>query len=233
MGVDYQARKKAKKSRKHDALGTPRRVRKKNQARRLCRGPCYQEPRLQAEDLLDEPNVTQGLPSTSGELAAYASMTFGGQGRDKPAEEQATKQPSKKRKQPAQGSIPAADGAAPKNQKMSTDVRLLDVRTAKLAPARHEAPLASVSAPLEQFPVVVRRCMASLGFAEPTPIQSRCAFLMGCLSWRGPSLHPGACRPRPVVSAVAGPPCSLAKMSKRWLSQEVERRWGTSSLSWR
>jgi len=43
MGVDYQARKAAKKNRKKDAELKPRRERKKKQARRLCRGETLQE----------------------------------------------------------------------------------------------------------------------------------------------------------------------------------------------
>ena len=56
MGVDYVARKSAKKFRKRDAHGEISRVRKKkNQPRRLCRGPCYAPPQLTPEDVEDLP----------------------------------------------------------------------------------------------------------------------------------------------------------------------------------
>lgn len=245
MGVDYLARKKAKKNRKQDASGTPRRVRKKNQARRLCRGPCYQEPRLTPEDLADEGSGEARLPSNSGELAAYASMSFGGRASDRPvaqADEQATKQQPRKRKpessRPAAMGVPVAE-VAPQKQRMSTDVRLLDVHTAKLAPPRRAVPVAAVSAELQQFPDVVQRCMASFGFAEPTPIQSRCVSLEGFatpslawLSWLLSRLAlghlPGTPRcPLAAVRAAAGLPCWLAKICKHWLSQAAARRWGT------
>ena len=51
MGVDFQARKAAKKNRKREESGQKRVRKKKNQPRRLCRGPCYAVPQLELEDL--------------------------------------------------------------------------------------------------------------------------------------------------------------------------------------
>lgn len=81
MGTDYQARKSAKKNRKRESELKPRRERKKKQARRLCRGPCYQEPGLTAEDIEEAgaagaPTRAAALPA--GELARFAEMSFGG-----------------------------------------------------------------------------------------------------------------------------------------------------------
>ncbi|KAI8472547.1 MAG: hypothetical protein J3K34DRAFT_519592, partial [Monoraphidium minutum] len=56
MGQDYNARKTAKRGRKRMARdgapgdGVAKRVRKKNQPRRLCRGVCFQQPALTEED---------------------------------------------------------------------------------------------------------------------------------------------------------------------------------------
>lgn len=178
MGVDYQARKAAKKNRRREEV-KPRRERKKKQARRLCRGPCYQEPVLTPDDL-DEAGGRAGRPATigGGELARFAAMDFGGEAAAA-AEGSAGGSKQKagdKRKSGDRSGAGAAAVAAPaaKKPKLSTAVNLLDAKTArKEAPRQKQLPAAAVSEELLAFPDLVQRFMAGEGFPEPMPIQSK------------------------------------------------------------
>eukprot|EP00887_Chlorella_sp_A99_P004705 scaffold4.g4705.t1 len=96
MTVDYLARKQSKKAAKKAERLKPKRERKKkNQPRRLCRGPCFQQPGLTAEDLEGEGRrASRALPARafggaapasggaaggggSGELAAFSHLLGG------------------------------------------------------------------------------------------------------------------------------------------------------------
>lgn len=183
MGVDYLARKAAKKKRRGEAEAVkPRRERKKKQARRLCRGVCYKDPSLTAQDLADDREEPQ-LQARSGELSRYAHLTFGvpsGAVNSVAAAAAAVAGVSAKRKH-AHGSSTAAhdaedtkDVAVAKRRKLSTAVNLLDVKTAKTeAPRQKRLPLAAISDELKQFPELVQRYMAGEGFSDPMPIQTR------------------------------------------------------------
>lgn len=183
MGVDYQARKAAKKNRRRSEELKPRRERKKKQARRLCRGPCYQEPGLRPEDL-DDAAGNDG-PAAGGEMArSLASLGFGGggaaaaEGGGKAASKR--KAAAKPKAQPENVEAPAdADGPsrAAKKPRMSTAVSLLDAKTAKTeAPRQKGLALEAMSGELAQFPELLQRFMAGEGFAEPMPIQTKCVM---------------------------------------------------------
>lgn len=187
MGVDYQARKAAKKNRRRSEELKPRRERKKKQARRLCRGPCYQEPGLRPEDLDD--GAGGSGPAAGGEMArSLASLGFGGGG-SAPAADPGGKPGSKRKaagegraaakpKAKQSGGKAAEDGEGgsreAKKPRMSTAVSLLDAKTAKTeAPRQKGLALEAVSGQLAQFPELLQRFMAGEGFAEPMPIQTK------------------------------------------------------------
>ncbi len=187
MGVDYQARKAAKKNRRRAEELKPRRERKKKQARRLCRGPCYQEPGLRPEDLQDEAGGDG--PAAGGEMArSLASLGFGGGGSSAPAAEASGKAGGKRKAAAEQpkaakakakkqvGGEAAADASAAaqaaKKPRLSTAVSLLDAKTAKTeAPRQKGLAPEAMSGQLAQFPELLQRFMAGEGFAEPMPIQ--------------------------------------------------------------
>ena len=176
MGVDYQARKAAKRSRKNAEELKPRRERKKKGPRRLCRGTCYQEPGLTAEDLAEGQGygpARHGPVTSGGELArSLAHFDLGGGGGDAAApgskrkrqEAGAAKAQSKAKRAPA--AVPAASdpAAAGKKPRLSTAVNLLDARKAKTeAPRAKAAPGAAVGEQLRAFPDLIQRFMAGEG----------------------------------------------------------------------
>ncbi|PRW59081.1 DEAD-box ATP-dependent RNA helicase 20-like [Chlorella sorokiniana] len=188
MGVDYQARKAAKKNRRRSEELKPRRERKKKQARRLCRGPCYQEPGLRPEDLEDE--AGRDGPAAGGEMArSLVSLGFGGGGGATAAAEAGGKAGGKRKAEGQKAAKPkakqgvaseaAGDADAPsqaaKKPRLSTAVSLLDAKTAKTeAPRQKGLALEAMSGQLAQFPELLQRFMAGEGFAEPMPIQTKC-----------------------------------------------------------
>lgn len=181
MGVDYQARKAAKKNRRRGEELKPRRERKKKQARRLCRGPCYQEPGLRPEDLADEEGGGSAHAG-GGEMArSLAHLGFGSGGageggggkKEGGKRKAAAEQPAAKKGKRSVGEA-GEGGDAAKKPRLSTAVSLLDAKTAKTeAPRQKQLPPGAVSAELAQFPELLQRFMAGEGFAEPMPIQTK------------------------------------------------------------
>ncbi|KFM22949.1 putative ATP-dependent RNA helicase ddx3 [Auxenochlorella protothecoides] len=165
MGVDYLARKSAKKDRKRAGKeGKVPRSRSRTGPRRLCRGVCFQEPVLQAADL-EEEETGPLAPSASAPPPKHESL-------ESRIATQLTSEPV-----PAAPRVETPRQAAPKRRKMSTSVAL-PVRV-EHSEAERPLPQAAQGAPtppsaaLAQLPPLFQRYMASKGFAEPTPVQDQ------------------------------------------------------------
>ncbi|KXZ53413.1 hypothetical protein GPECTOR_7g1311 [Gonium pectorale] len=188
MGVDYIARKSAKKRKKKERQavgkdGVAARERRRKKIRRLCQGVCYKPPVITEEDKHwsdNEDGNAGALDSDVEEAAARAnshrgtSTSGGGEAGDaakKPAA--AKKQPKKRKLNDDADGKKAADGGAG----MSTAVKLLDpavlAHNARQAALKKLPPGAKADA-LEAFPPLVQACMLSQHHVEPTPVQERC-----------------------------------------------------------
>jgi len=175
MGVDYTARKAAKKRRKStidpelESEGGKRK--RKSKVRRLCQGMCYGPPALTPAD-------AAGSDSDAGEAAAPPPQrpAYGGARAPPPgsapaAADAADGEPPPKRKRSRKK--PGAGGGA-----LSTAVNLIepepDRAPAPRPPAGAAAPAAAQAA-FAEWPEPIQRYMAAEGFDAPTPIQARCA----------------------------------------------------------
>ena len=181
MGVDYNARKLAKKRRKItvdpelESEGSKRR--RKNKVRRLCQGMCYGPPLLTTADAADSGDEQQAASPASGAGPSSAQGLLGKLAAEPRAEQQtvpadaaADEGPPLKRKRSRKK--PAAGGTH-----MSTAVKLIVPVPGDAAPAKAPATTAGTEGAFAAWPEPIRRYMTSEGFEAPTPIQEKCAPL--------------------------------------------------------
>ena len=179
MGVDYDARKLAKKRRKStfdpelEAEGGKRRH--KNKVRRLCQGMCYGPPLLTTADAADSGDEQQAASPASGagpsraqgllgRLAAQPSVVQQTVPADAAADEGPPLKRKCSRKKPAAGAT-----------HMSTAVKLILPAAGDAAPVKAPAATAGTEGAFAAWPEPIRRYMTSEGFEAPTPIQEKCA----------------------------------------------------------
>lgn len=177
MGVDYNARKLAKKRRKStidpelESEGGKRR--RRNKVRRLCQGMCYGPPLLTTADAADSGDEQQAASPASGagpssaqgllgKLAAEPSAAQQTVPADAAADEGPPLKRKRSRKKPAAGAT-----------HMSTAVKLILPAPGGVAPAA----TAGTEGGFAAWPEPIRRYMTSEGFEAPTPIQEKCAPL--------------------------------------------------------
>ena len=177
MGVDYNARKLAKKRRKStidpelESEGSKRR--RKNKVRRLCQGMCYGPPLLTTADAADSGDEEQAAspapeagPSSAqglfGRTAAEPSVVRRTSQADAAADEEPPPKRKRSRKKPAAGAA-----------HLSTAVKLNLPPPSKVTPAKAPAVAAGSDSAFAAWPEPIRRYMTSEGFEAPMPIQEK------------------------------------------------------------
>ncbi|GFR49564.1 hypothetical protein Agub_g11611, partial [Astrephomene gubernaculifera] len=182
MGVDYVARKSAKKRKKKERQavgkdGVAQRERRRKKIRRLCQGVCYKMPALTEEDKQwsDGEDHNAGAPDSDTEEAiarANSHRDASTSGADDAKQPKSTKKQDQKKRKRKEAT---ADGQ--QAGKLSTSVKLLDpavlAENARQAALRKLPPGAKAD-DLERFPPLLQACMLSLHHVEPTPIQELC-----------------------------------------------------------
>ncbi|GLI64681.1 hypothetical protein VaNZ11_008035 [Volvox africanus] len=198
MGVDYVARKSAKKRKKRERQavgkdGVAQRERRRKKIRRLCQGVCYKTPELTEEDkrwsdqengdnvgALDSDveeavarvNSHQGASTTAAAATARGSRL---QKQSAAADGKKTKEKQKRKR--ADVGEDDDNGGGGGRTKLSTSVQLLApsvlAQNARQAALR-KLPVGAKTDALEQFPPLLQACMLSLHHLEPTPVQERC-----------------------------------------------------------
>ncbi|GMH36952.1 hypothetical protein BSKO_04825 [Bryopsis sp. KO-2023] len=178
MGNDYAARKSAKKRRSgggksgsvdffaDDAPRGKKERPKRAKVRRLCRGHCFQEPVVKAEDKLwPVEEMVEGAESKGPKRSDLPIVIPGTVMRKEP--EESEEKPRKRRR----------TRKSSQSFNLSTDINL---RTAKEHKDDAEEKSESTpvehlpSAALKEFPDAIQRYMAHMRFIEPTPVQEGC-----------------------------------------------------------
>ena len=183
MGVDYGARKLAKKRRKStidpelESEGSKRK--RKSKLRRLCQGMCYGPPLLTPADAFESGDEEEAgmyarqaalvtAQSQQPQPAARLSMT--GRPGSEPGSEPGTEPPAKRKRNRKKL---AAEGAA----HQSTAIKLIkpEPDRAPVARPQHADPAAGDGlVAFAEWPEPIQRYMTSEGFEVPTPIQEKC-----------------------------------------------------------
>ncbi|GIL49526.1 hypothetical protein Vafri_5852 [Volvox africanus] len=190
MGVDYVARKSAKKRKKRERQavgkdGVAQRERRRKKIRRLCQGVCYKAPELTEEDKRwsDQENddnagdldsdVEDAVARVNSHHGASTSAAVAATARDSRLQKQSSVADGKKKKKRQKRKRGGGGG----HIKLSTSVQLLApsvlAQNARQAALR-KLPAGAKTDALEHFPPLLQACMLSLNHLEPTPVQEQC-----------------------------------------------------------